>query len=136
MVRDDDWPISIFLALRHIRKHRGQQIGGTGTLYLKWNLLAVPVPEQGQSAVRVPAPTRFQQWREQRRLLQNFFHRVLMQEVKNIGQRKAVLLSQRNVYAIVCCGCLQLKVERDAEALAQGESPGFVDARAERRMHH
>src|SRR5882724_1020455 len=58
-----------------------------------------------------------------------------MQEVKNIRQREAVLLGQGDVYAVICSCSLQLKVKGYAEALAQRESPGLVDARAERRMH-
>ena len=57
-----------------------------------------------------------------------------MQKMENISQRKAVLLGQGDIHAVVRGSSLQLKVERDAEALAQGESPGFVDARTKRRM--
>src|ERR1043166_9517683 len=59
-----------------------------------------------------------------------------MQKVENIRQRKAMLLSQRNIYAVICRGCLQFKVERHTETLAESESPGFVYARAERCMHN
>src|SRR5882724_2783128 len=58
-----------------------------------------------------------------------------MQEVKYICKREAVLFCQRNVYAIVRSRGLQLKVKRDAEALAERKSPGLVNTRAERRMH-
>jgi len=57
-----------------------------------------------------------------------------MQEVKNIGQRKTMLLAQRNIQSIVGRGSLQLKVERAAETLTERETPGFVDAPAKRRV--
>ena len=111
MVGDHDWPVGIFLALCNVRKHRCQQISRARALYLERDLFAVPVAQQRQCAIRVPAPACLQQRREQRRLLQNFLHRVFMQEVKNISQRKAVLLSQGNIYAVVGGRRLQLKVE-------------------------
>src|ERR1041385_1690403 len=118
MVGDHDGPISIFLALRHIRKDRSQQISRARALHLKRNFFAVPVEQKRQRAIGVPSPPRLQQRGEQRGLLQDFLYRILMQEVENIGERKAVLLSQRNVYAVVCSCSLQLKVERHTETLA------------------
>ena len=47
-----------------------------------------------------------------------------------------MLLGERNVEAVVGGGGLQLEIERAAEAFAQREAPGFVDARAERRVNH
>src|SRR5258708_36987231 len=57
-----------------------------------------------------------------------------MQKVKNIGQRKTMLLAQRNIQPIVGRGSLQLKVERAAETLTVREAPGFVYAPAKRRV--
>ena len=68
------------------------------------------------------------------RLLQDFLHRLHLQVMKYVAERKAVLLGQRDVQAIVGRSRLQLEVERAAEALAQRQSPGLVDASAERRM--
>ncbi len=45
-----------------------------------------------------------------------------------------MLLGQRDVDAVVGRRRLQLEVERAAEALAQRQSPRFVDPPAERRM--
>src|SRR5437667_6474151 len=52
--------------------------------------------------------------------------------MKNVSERKTVLLGQRNVQAVVGGRGLELKIETAAETLAQGQSPGFVDARAKR----
>ena len=47
-----------------------------------------------------------------------------------------MLLAERDVQAVVGGGGLQFEIERAAEALAQREAPGFVDAGAERRVDH
>src|SRR5215469_954580 len=59
-----------------------------------------------------------------------------MQEVKYIREREAVLLSQRDVQAVIGGAGLKLKIEGDAEALAQCQPPGLIDARAKRRMNN
>ena len=46
-----------------------------------------------------------------------------------------MLLAQRNDDAVVGGRGLQLEIERAAEALAQREAPGAIDARAERRVN-
>ncbi len=46
-----------------------------------------------------------------------------------------MLRPQREHDGVVAGGGLQLEVEADAEALAQREAPGAVDARAEGRVH-
>ncbi len=135
MVGNLDVAFDIFLARRHIGKHRRQQIVGAHALNLRRDLLAVPKAQQRQRARRVPAPARFEDRRRQRRLLQNRLHGFGMQEMKDIGQRKAVLLGQRDVQPVVGRRRLQFEVEAAAEALAQRQSPGLVDASAERRVN-
>src|SRR5919108_2774505 len=54
-----------------------------------------------------------------------------MEKMKNVGQRKTVLFAQRDIQPIVRRRCLQLEIERSAEALAERPAPGLVDARAE-----
>ena len=46
-----------------------------------------------------------------------------------------MLLGQSDIQAIVGRGRLQFEIEYSAETLAQGQSPGFIDSRAEWRMH-
>ena len=67
-------------------------------------------------------------------MLKDLLDRFRLEEVEDIGEREAVLLGESDADAIVGGGGLQLEVEAAAEALAQGESPGAVDARAEGRM--
>ena len=71
---------------------------------------------------------------EQRGLLEDLLHGFVLQVVEDVAQRKAVLLGQRDVQAVVGGGGLQLKVEGAAEAFAQRQSPGLVDAAAEGRV--
>ena len=67
-------------------------------------------------------------------MLQQFADGVLGEELENIGKRKRVLFGKRDVEAVVGGGGLELKVEPAAKALAQGETPGLVDAAAEWRV--
>ena len=53
------------------------------------------------------------------------------EEVEDVGEGEAVLLGEGDVDAVVGGGGLQLEVEAAAEALAQGEAPGLVEAAAE-----
>ena len=69
-----------------------------------------------------------------RRLFENRLHRFGVQEMEDVSQRKAVLLGQGDVQAVVGGGSLQFKIEAAAEALAQRQAPGFVDATAEGRV--
>ena len=43
-----------------------------------------------------------------------------------------MLFGERDIQAVVCGRCLQLEIEAAAEALAQRQSPGFVDPRSKR----
>ena len=58
----------------------------------------------------------------------------MLQEIEDVRERKAVLLGERDVEAVVGSGSLQLEIEAAAETLAQRQSPGLVDASAERRV--
>jgi len=57
-------------------------------------------------------------------------------EVFDVLQGKAVHGAQGEDDAIVQCRSLELEIEGAVEPLAQGQSPGAVEARAVRRMHH
>ena len=60
--------------------------------------------------------------------------RVGGEELEDVGEWERVLLGERDVESVVGGGGLELEVEAAAEALAQGEPPGLVDAAAEGRM--
>ena len=89
----------------------GQQIGGAHTLNLRRDFFSSAEALQRQRATRVPAPARFEHRRGQRGLLQHLLHRVGAQKMEDVGQGKAVLLSQRDVQAVIGGGCLQLEIK-------------------------
>ena len=57
-----------------------------------------------------------------------------MQKLKYISQRKTVLFGQRNIQPVIGSRRLQFKIKSHAEALAQRESEGSVEAHAEGRV--
>src|SRR5690348_7527816 len=57
-----------------------------------------------------------------------------MQETENVGERKTVLLAERDVQSVVGGGSLEFKVEGTAKTFAESEPPGFVDACSEGRV--
>ena len=121
-------------ARRRVRKHAGQQIVRARALDLRRDSLALLHAQQLQRAPSSPAPAILEQRRRDRRLLQQLLRGELREEVEDIAQRKAVLLGERDVDAVIGCRGLQFKVEAAAEALAQRESPGLVQPSAERCM--
>src|ERR1700687_2973616 len=56
--------------------------------------------------------------------------------MKDIGERKTMLLAQRDVQSVVGGGSLQLKIKRAAEPLAQRETPGLVNSASEWSVDH
>src|SRR5580692_3767787 len=136
MVGDLNVSRNIFLARSDVREHRGQQIVRAHALNLRWNFLATLKTQQRESAIRIPAPAGAEYRRSQSGLLEDRLNRLRIQKMKNVGQRKTVLLGQRDVQSIVCGRSLQFEVEATAETLTQGQTPGLVDPSSERRMYH
>ena len=83
---------------------------------------------------RDPAPARGKHGRLQRRLGEHVAHGLGAQVAPDFLQRKAVGGAQREHDAVLERRGLQLEVELPAEALAEREAPGPVQARAEGRM--
>jgi len=101
MVRNLDLPNDIFLASLRVRKNRSQQVVGPHSLDRRRDLLPSLKAQQSQGPPGIPSPTRGKHRRIQHRLRQDFSHRIRMQKVKYISQRKAVLLGQRK-YSVHC----------------------------------
>src|SRR5207249_3205601 len=91
-------------------------------------------PPYRQRPRHVPAPARREERHRQQRLYERVAGVAAVDQAEHLFERKTVLRSQREQDAVVTGGGLQLKVERPAEALAQGQAPGAVDPRAERRV--
>ena len=107
---------------------------------MRWSGIGTLAPaaeaQQRQRAGRVPAPAVAEHRRQQRRLDQVVAERVRAHHAEDAVEREAVLLAEREDDAVVGRRRLQLEVEGDAEALAQRQAPGAVDAAAERRVQH
>src|ERR1035437_11155811 len=101
MVGNLDVAFDILEARCYIGKNRGQQIVGPHALNLWWHFLAALKTQQSQGSRRIPPPARLKDRRSERRLFQDWRHALGMQELKNIRQRKAMLLGQRDVQAVV-----------------------------------
>ncbi|MBV6412664.1 MAG: hypothetical protein OMOMHJEC_00447 [Xanthomonadales bacterium] len=117
-----------------VREHRRQQVLGAHALQRRWHLAAAGEARQRQRGGRVPAPAHAEHRRVQQRLHQHLRHRVRMQVAGDVGERETVAGRQRQHDRIVGRGRLQLEVEAPAEALAQRQAPGAVEARAEGRV--
>ena len=121
---------------RGVRKDRGHQIVGEHALQLRRDLLAGAVARDRERQVRVPAPACLEHWRVEKGLDENVARRGRMQVAEHVGERKRMLRPEREKQAVFGGRRLQLEIELAAEALAERESPCFVDPAAERRVDH
>ena len=127
---------AIVLALRLRGKDGGQKIVRAHALERSRHALSPHGTEKRQRAREVPAPPRCKDGRRENGLLQAVFDPLGSQEPEDVFQREGVLRSQREIDPVVGRGGLQLEVKGPAEALAQGQSPGSIDAAAERRVQN
>ena len=109
----------------------GHEVFGAGALDLRGDALAFGQAQELQAAAGGPAPAVFEDGAGDGGLLEELFGGVLGEELEDVGEREAVLLGEGDVDAVVGGGGLQLEVEAAAEAFAQREAPGLVDAAAE-----
>ena len=112
----------------------GHEVFGAGALDLRGDALAFGETQELQAAAGGPAPAVLEDGRGDGGLFEELFGGVLGEEVEDVGEGEAVLLGEGDVDAVVGSGGLQLEVEAAAEAFAQSESPGLVDAAAEGRV--
>ena len=84
----------------------------------------------------VPSPPRLEHRRVEERLDQDVAHARRMQIAEHVGERKRVLIAERQQQSFFRRRRLQLEIELAAEPLAQRQRPGAVDAAAERRVQH
>ena len=128
MIGNLDIALDIFLAGERFGKNAREQIVGTHALNLRRNFFAALKTQQRERAAGGPAPAHAEKRRGQHGLLEHGLDRLRGEKMENVGERKAVLFAERDVQAVVGGGGLQFEIEGAAEALAQGEAPGFVDA--------
>ena len=114
-----------------LREDAGHEVFGAGALDLRGDALAFGEAQELEAAAGGPAPAGFEDGRGDGGLFEEFLCGVLGEELEDVGEGEAVLLGEGDVDAVVGGGGLQLEVEAAAEAFAEGEAPGFVDAAAE-----
>ena len=119
-----------------VGEHRRQQILRAHALQLRRHLLAAGEARQRQRGRRRPAPAHAEQRRVEQRLDQHVAGRRRMQVMGDVDQREAVAGRQRQHDRVLGRRGLQLEIELAAEALAQRQAPGAVDAAAEGRVDH
>ena len=124
----------VFQARDLIGEHRGKQVFALHALQLRRHFLAALEARQGERGGGVPAPARGEQRRIEQRLHQHVFGGVGVQVARHFFQREAVAGGERQHDGIFGGRCLQFEVELAAEALAQGQAPGAIDAAAPGRV--
>ena len=127
---------NVLEARRGVGKHRGHQVVGLHPLQLRRHLAsaaaaaAPPARWSCSIATASGTPARRGTPAPARRASSG------MQVAEDVGERKRVLRPERQQQRILGRRRLQLEVELPAEALAQRQAPGLVDAAAERRVQH
>ena len=87
-----------------------------------------------QTAASGPAPAVFEDRGGDGGLFEELFCGVFGEELEDVAEGEAVLLGKGDVDAVVGGGGLQFEVESAAEAFAEGQTEGFVDATPEGGM--
>ena len=135
VVGDLDIALDVFKAGGDVGEDGGEEVVASHALNLRRDFLAVLEAEECEGAVGVPTEAGGEDGRAgEYGLLKNLLDGFGLEEVEDIGEGEAVLFGRGDADAVVGGGGLQLEVEAAAEALAQGQSPGAVDARSEGRM--
>lgn len=127
-----DVAFDVFKAGGDVGEDGGKEIVGAHALDLRRNLLAVLETEESEGAIGVPSEARGKdRGAGEHGLLEDLFDGLGLEEVEDIGEREAVLFGESDVDAVVGGRGLQLEVEAAAEALAESEAPGAIDAGSE-----
>src|SRR5580704_1138902 len=124
----------VFGARHLIGKHGCEKVVRPHPLDGRRNLAATAKPWDREGARCIPPPARLEHGSIQQSVRQNVLDGLRLEELKYQFEWKRVLLGKRDVDAVIRRRGLQLEIERTAEALAQRESPGPVDARTERSV--
>ena len=132
VIRDFAIARDVLEAGGRVGERRGEQIVGLHALHLRRHAAAAAAARDGQRDGGVPAPARLEHGRVEQRLHEDRAHAVRMEVPEHVGERKRVLRAERQEQRVVGGGRLQLEVELAAEALAEREAPGAIDAAAQR----
>ena len=119
-----------------VGEDRRDQVFGPHARELRRHLPAAAEARQRQRHACDPAPARDEHRRIEQRLDQHRPHRGGMQVARHLAQLEAVRRGEREHDVVLGRRGLQLEVELAAEALAQRQPPGAVEAAAVGRMDH
>ena len=126
----------VFQAGRLVGEDGGQQVVAFHALQLGRDLAPAREARQRQRGGGVPAPAHLEQRRVEQRLHQYLFGAGRAQVAPHFVERETVAGRERQDDGVLGGGGLQFDIEVAAEALAQRQPPGAVDAAAERRVQH
>ena len=119
---------------RRVGEDRGHQIVREHALELRRHFLAAAIARDGERDGRIPPPACLKDRGVEKCLHQHVARGCGVQVPEHIGQWKRMLRPQREQEPFLRRRGLKLEVELAAEALAQREAPGLVDAAPERRV--
>ena len=131
MVGDGARPREVLGARDLVREHRGDQVLGLHALDVRRDLGAAPEPRDGQRDVGVPPPAHVEHRGVEQRLGEDVAHRLRREVAGDLVEREAVGFAEREHDRVLGRRRLELEVELPAEALAQRQTPGPVEAAAE-----
>ena len=113
----------------------GKTVAMRSSERVRWICGAMRLPLDKRRSCRLRSAAQRQRFLKMgeamRGLLEELLGGVFGEELEDVGEGEAVLLGEGDVDAVVGGGGLQFEVEAAAEAFAQGESEGLVDAAAE-----
>src|SRR5487761_1281024 len=90
-----------FKASGGLREDIGEEIFGARALDLRCDALAFGEAKQLQTASGGPTPTGFEDGRRDGGLFEQFLYGLLRKKLENVGERKTMLLGERNIDAII-----------------------------------
>ena len=113
-------------------------IRSSAPMRASWGATLRPPRKRGSASddAEHPAPARDEHRRVEHRLDQQGPHRGRVQIARDLGELEAVRGGERQHDVVLGRGRLELEVELAAEALAQRQPPGAIDAAAKGRMDH
>ncbi len=120
---------------QHLRERRHQRVVGTDARQECRHFLAAIEALHQQRSLCIPTPTRFELTAGDAGLHQQIAHAGGREVGEHFRERETRSRSERQQDRLFGCCRFQLETKSAAEAFAQRETPGAVDARAERRMN-
>src|SRR5262249_31328073 len=126
----------VFGASQLIGKNAADQIFGGHARQLRWHFFAAAKTRDRQRHAGNPAPTRNEHWGIEQRLDQHVLDGGGVEVAHHLSQFEAMRRGQRKDDAVLSRRRLQLEIEFAAEAFAQRQTPGAIDAAAVGGMDH